>query len=946
MQLNVFISSRLKELEEERAAVEEAVSELWNNENSPFTIWGWESAKEIPTGRHPDKVQFEGVRDSDIYVLILGSEYGDFEYGESPTHKEYDIACLELEEDCILIYVKGVGRREEKLENWIKELKNKHTTKSFKNSDQLKDLVKTRLRDLWNKGRWKVNIPTIQSTLRKGETFEGNFFKKEPEWIDFEKGFVVERKEVDEIIKTLEKGNIQLVLGEPASGKSVILKNIGFELANENKDVYIVELKKHSKDEVKCYFEDILEMKDEKAVFIVDDAHILSAECERLVREFKNRELKAKLIIGSRETREIRGERPKEVSEFAYLSKTDIHSEDVTEEMIKTFLKGIHHFSDERIKTVSKNLEEYKKDLWHLSWALKAYNPEKDSVEEEEIYEKIKDSIRNISAGKDKTRINAEDIFFPLSVFYRFEIPIEERFLEEYMGIKENIINELIDHSEIIETEEIGKRRTLSLNHSSIAELYFETYQNYPDLGENVKEIFQENDSYIDYPLFYQYMSSTPMNSLDVLIHLGIDWRDEKGGQTLLKKLFEDELIKNSIKEGIEKEGDILTIGLCVMFITEASKEVGLKLANRIDIDILASKIEREGDIEKIRWCMRNIAHASKDAGLELANRVNIEVLASKIEKEEDIEKIGWCVSDIAVTSEELALKLIEVVSSKIEEEEDIEKIGLCIWNIARACGEVALKLANRSVEVISSKIEKEEDTEKIGSCVNDIAEVSKEVGWELANRIDIKNLLSKIEKEGDTEKIRWCVKAIAKASGKAALKLVEVVSSKIEKEEDIVKIGSCVRNIAGASKKMELKLANHIDIKNLLSKIEKEEDIGEVGSSVMNIARASKEIGLKLGNRVNTEVLLLKIEKEEDIETIGLCVMHIAEASKEAGLKLSNCINIEVLSSKIEKEGNIRKIGWYMNDIAKVSKEIAREIVNRLNPKLQEKFLGKEWLK
>ncbi len=66
----VFISSRLTELEEERAAVEEAVFELWNNENLPFMIWRWESAKEIPSGKHPDIVQSEGVKDSDIYVLI------------------------------------------------------------------------------------------------------------------------------------------------------------------------------------------------------------------------------------------------------------------------------------------------------------------------------------------------------------------------------------------------------------------------------------------------------------------------------------------------------------------------------------------------------------------------------------------------------------------------------------------------------------------------------------------------------------------------------------------------------------------------------------------------------------------------------------------------------------------------------------------------------------
>ncbi len=591
MQLKVFISSRLEELEGERAAVEKAVSELWTHENLPFTVWGWESAKEIPSGKHPDIIQSEGVRDSDIYVLILGSEYGDFEYGQSPTHKEYDIACSEHEEDSILIYIKEVEGREKKLGKWIEEIKGKHTFKSFKNPYQLKDLAKTRLRDLWNKGKWKVNIPPIQLTLRKGETTECDFFKKEPEWGDFEEGFIVERKEVDEVIKKLENDNVQLVWGEPASGKSVILKNIGFKLTKEHKAVYIVELKKHSRDEVQRYFDDILRSSNEKAVFIVDDAHLQFAECERLVRDFKNRKLKAKLIVGSRPIREIHGEHPKEALEFEYVSKTDIHAEDITEAIIRGFLRREDYFSDERIKTVSKNLEEYKKDLWHLSWALKAYNPEKDSVEEGDVYEKIRDSIRRIKLGKDKSGkdkfLNAEDIFLPLSVFYRFEIPIERKFLEEQLEIEENKINQLIELSEIIETEEIGRNRMLSLIHSSVADLYFKTYQAYPALGDKTKDkILNKSNEDLQYCLFYKYITSTDSrNASDIFVHfgiliggifvislldkllgdgevgkaiLGIDKVDE--AVTLLENLLEDKKVEKAVKEGIEKEDIAVTL--------------------------------------------------------------------------------------------------------------------------------------------------------------------------------------------------------------------------------------------------------------------------------------------------------------------------------------------------------------------------------------------------
>jgi len=157
MQPKIFISSKLQELKEERDIVEKAVFELWNNEGLPFKCWRWEErAKDIPTGKHPDEVQSEGVRDSDVYVLILGSEYGDFEYGQSPTHKEYDIACSNIEKDCILIYIKDVEKREDKLKKWIEEII-KHTYKPFKNSDQLKDLVKTRLKAVWEQ-KWNKGL--------------------------------------------------------------------------------------------------------------------------------------------------------------------------------------------------------------------------------------------------------------------------------------------------------------------------------------------------------------------------------------------------------------------------------------------------------------------------------------------------------------------------------------------------------------------------------------------------------------------------------------------------------------------------------------------------------------------------------------------------------------------------------------------------------------------
>ncbi len=754
-----------------------------------------------------------------------------------------------------------------------------------------------------------IILPIIQSVLRKEDydnsEQQGEFFKDPPEWIDFKDGYVVERREVDKIIQKLENEKIQLILGAPASGKSVILKNVGLKLAERSKNVYIIELKRYAKDRVEFYFKNILKINDENVTYIVDDAHLYLKECENLISDFRSIG-KGKLVIGSRETREITEEgSEEEYSEFKYLIRNKkyiyIQAEDATEEMIRCFLKRKHrehNFSEERINTVSTNLEKYKKDLWFLSWALIAYDPNKDTVEENEIYEKIKSKIR---------KINAEDVFLLMSVFYRFEIPIERSFLEEQMNIKEDAIDELIGLSEIVETEDIGRKRMLSLNHSSIAELYFGAYQRYPDLGKDIRKniLNQKDEEYLEYLSFYRYITGTdPRNAVNVVFVLGTDWFNEKGGHTLIGKFAEDNRIQNSILKGIEKEEDIGKIGSCMAEI----ENVDLNLANSIDIDVFLSKIEKEEDIEKIGQCMLKIAYVSEEVGLKLANGIDIDTLVSKIEKEEDIGKIGSCVADIIGISEEVGLKLMKNV--------------VILRYSSNICEKVVLKLANSiDIDAVSSKIEKEEDIGKIGSCVADIAdsafEMSSEVGWKLANSI-------------------------------ANSIYIDTLLSKIEKEEDIEKIGRCMLEIAYVSEEVGLKLANGIDIDTLVSKIEKEEDIGKIGRCVSDIARVSEEVGLKLVDSVSS-----KVEKEEDIGKIGSCVADIAdrewEMSIEVGWKLANSIAnsiyIDALLSKIEKEEDIGTIGVCVWRITEASEDVARDLVNRLNPKLTEELNKAGWL-
>ena len=149
----VFISSRIKEMENERDAVESVFVNLREKENINFISWRLEKeSKTIPSAKSPDVVQSENLKESDIYLLILGSEYGR-KKGMSPTHKEYNEALFEIDKDCILIYAKNdedtVQKRDERLKKWIEEMRETRTCKPFKNVEELKIFVKNRLRHLW-----------------------------------------------------------------------------------------------------------------------------------------------------------------------------------------------------------------------------------------------------------------------------------------------------------------------------------------------------------------------------------------------------------------------------------------------------------------------------------------------------------------------------------------------------------------------------------------------------------------------------------------------------------------------------------------------------------------------------------------------------------------------------------------------------------------------------
>jgi hypothetical protein len=389
--------------------------------------------------------------------------------------------------------------------------------------------------------RLQVSLPKIDTVLKRGK-FEGegytNFLsnRKEPYWTDFEEGYIARRPEVDSIISKLQEKDIHLILGLPSSGKTVIAKNIGFLLRKEGYDVFILELKKENL-EVSDVLKEISKMQKGKSLLIIDDIHIGLTEdgkliCNELIRRIGDS--KIKLLLVGRDVNE-ESDDPKIETELGILK-----SGDQTCTPVKA-VRGIEiigeNFEEKSgISIPSSDFtplkEKYGYDLWVFSLILGIYDPKRSIPTEAELLKYLK----KILTGRRLRDLDAEDILLPISVFYSYEIPVESDFLTQNLGLNEKHIRKLADYGEISQKDNL-----IRLPHSSIASLYLKVFEEFDELGKNVKVKSEKGFANWHIGLMHMYLQSRPMACRGFLAKIS---RDSK--KDVLKNDLISELLKNN----------------------------------------------------------------------------------------------------------------------------------------------------------------------------------------------------------------------------------------------------------------------------------------------------------------------------------------------------------------------------------------------------------------
>lgn len=143
MKYKIFLSSTRKEFEKERNFIKQEIENDYLL-NRFFEIFAFEQRS--ASGDSPEKLYCEEVVNSDIYVGLIGSDYGSIlESGISPTELEYDL--YNKAHNDALIYIKNANFRDDKTNEFIKKVSNEHSYQRFNDQYGLFKQVRRSLGD-------------------------------------------------------------------------------------------------------------------------------------------------------------------------------------------------------------------------------------------------------------------------------------------------------------------------------------------------------------------------------------------------------------------------------------------------------------------------------------------------------------------------------------------------------------------------------------------------------------------------------------------------------------------------------------------------------------------------------------------------------------------------------------------------------------------------------
>ena len=374
------------------------------------------------------------------------------------------------------------------------------------------------------------------------DSADAQFFRTPPTWTDFEADYIIEHPTLDSINSdiTTYKGNLILIEGPPASGKSTLLFSLAHRLVSNNRlrtpPVYILELKTTRRN-LETLTTD-LERLPSDAILLVDDVHLEPLDIVEFAKVADH--TPATLVYATRPVRNYSGDLNRRLEGLA-ATKYTLEASDIAADHIDRFLSTLDLSPNEH-ERVAEQCLTYQHDLYALEAALRTYRQEGD-VSDTRIHEWIADRMLGTDTY-DGVTVNRGHFLIAIACLYRFEVVVTRDYLVSFLGLPKDSLYELVKAGDILTPT--GNK--YGLHHSSVAELIIQA-ANGPAM-HNIPQPLRSADSELDWETaaVHHYITEEPHLAINTLAEIA---NTQANGRRMAKKLIED-IDPNILATGID----------------------------------------------------------------------------------------------------------------------------------------------------------------------------------------------------------------------------------------------------------------------------------------------------------------------------------------------------------------------------------------------------------
>ncbi len=715
------------------------------------------------------------------------------------------------------------------------------------------------------------------------ETSTSHWFRPTgPIAIDFDDKKVCSRKsKVNELTKLVMDNPFSLLVGEAATGKTVLARDMAYTLYKEGShDIYYFKYRDFDFDI--CELAEVINSL--RGIIILEDMHLNILKFQQLysfLRPNQSRHLLFVLRDGLDSFQDLTN-----YDDLRKLPALHINPFEDADKIIEDYC---NHSKTPRIVWNRRNQvkEISNGDFWLLAFALQAAAKEDDEKPIEWLKDGIEGYLQSLeNCGDEKFEDNYPRILLALSPLSMNEVFTHEKFLMK-LGFRRDELKALCKRGEIVRQEKNGDI-FYGLPHSSLAKAYWEH-------GKKYRDYLPEYEDFI-----YDYAKSGVCNVLEAVAKT-----DDVMRKVLLKRISNAGLLPSIVKSENALEN--------VTYILLCDSDFCAEIMSDELIQVLSSRIDNTDDmINAGKWigCLGGI-----DYGDQLWENVDHKKLADKLSSSVNLRHVGYFLGFLR----EYSNKAERVFWRLIKQEKLVERLnGTDISRDVFVFFLHMLECDEKTGMKLWNQIDQDNLAHRISHC-SDYHQTVKAL-FDIFKHTPEINL-------GFLADADW-----------------QTIGSKLSKDESAWKISSSITLTGMLNKALSLKLCKSLDCSFLSMTLCKPSNINNLGDCIFAISDIAPDIGRELCKCLDLNVLAGLLNKHFNVGAISKCIDAVQTAEPDIAGNLCALLDIDSLIKKISEPNQARYACSCITCVINANPAIGHSIWNYLEKKsLAENMISEE---